>query len=55
VPTAERAAELSTRPQQLITSVQAPMNLLKFMLDFDNTLRISEINLLIQRTALKVP
>jgi len=50
VPTAELEAELSTRPQQLITSVQTPMYLLNFMLDFDNKLRISGISLLIQRS-----
>jgi len=55
VPTAEHAAGLSTRKQQLITTVQSPMNLLKFMLDYDNIIRVSGLNYLIQSSAVKVP
>jgi len=55
VPTAEHAAGLSTRPQQLITTGKTPMYLLKFMMDFDNTIRVSGLNYLIQSSAVKVP
>ena len=55
MPTAEHAAGLSTRKQQLITTVQSPMNLLKFMLDYDNIIRVSGLNYLIQSSAVKVP
>ena len=54
MPTAEHAAGLSTRKQQLITTVQSPMNLLKFMLDYDNIIRVSGLNLFIQRSAVNV-
>jgi len=36
-------------------TVQTPMNLLKFILNYDNTIRVSGLNLFIQRSAVKVP
>jgi hypothetical protein len=52
--TAKIEAELSTRPQHLVTTIQTPMYLLNFMLGYDNNTAGSGLHQLIQRSAVTV-